>query len=171
MITDIDFQRMLKAKELDWLSNCTRRKIGVYIPLPADSDGAMFAAIGGNSTQQTNHCCKRDIGICPAVHAEVNAIMNLGRQRLEAKALYIWAEIPCHACLSYIRRFSSIRDIYCLTTESYGIEYPRVLDRIPEIKLREEYASMLDLNLHQLDAKEIYELLNATLDQSESHPA
>jgi deoxycytidylate deaminase len=168
MITEQDLRLMLTAKDLDWLSNCARRKIGVYIPLPVDNDDASYSSIGGNIVQSTKQCCTRDLGICPAIHAEVNAILNLGSRKYEASRLYIWAEVPCHACLSFIRRQSFIRDIFCLTADSYGVEYPRVLDRKPEIKLREEYATILDLRLHILDREEIleYGILRDTAKQS-----
>lgn len=162
MITNDDLQAMLKAKEAGILSNCSRRKIGVYIPI---RDKTYHAAFGSNNALNTSQCCTREIGICPALHAEVNAIINLGKDILKADNLYIWAEIPCHGCLSYIKRNSFIRDIFCLTTESYGREYPRVLDRTAEIALRLKYASLLGIDIHRLDAEEIrqYELYSTSL--------
>jgi deoxycytidylate deaminase len=170
MISGRNFRNILKANELQYLSNCTRRKIGVYIPIP--DDDCVLSAIAGNAVQSTIHCCMRDAGICPAVHAEVRAINNLGSQRYSATELYIWAEIPCHACLSYIHQYSYIRDIYCLTQESYGNEYPRVLDRTSEIKLRKDYATVLGIDVHELDAEEIkeYGLLRHPHTECEPNP-
>lgn len=146
-------EMMLQAKSAGFNSTCSRRKIGVYIPVPGTEDTIAIQA--NNNPQSICQCCMRESNVCPAIHAEVNAVMNLGTFRFSVYKLYIWAETPCHQCLSFIRRYSHITDIYCLTTESYGIIYPRVLDRTSEIRLRDEYADSLGFQIHKLDVKEI----------------
>lgn len=153
-LEDIHFVNMLKAREFKQLSNCKRRQIGVYIPINKDS---VTSAIGFNSTPSEETCCKRDLGYCTAIHAEVSAILNLGGHKNSASSLYIWAETPCLACLSFIKTKSFIRTIYCLTAESYALEYPAVMHRPIDLQYRMEHAQSLGLDVVRLDAKEIEE--------------
>lgn len=168
MILNKDFESMIQAKHVGQLtSNCGRRKIGVYIPLNSPELGDI-AFTGSNATQSTKQCCgSATNGICTAIHAEVNAVVNLRGYRYLVDSLYIWAETPCHNCLSFIRRYSHITKIYCLSTESYGIEYPRVNDRTSEIRLRDEYAADLGFQIHKLDVKEIEEYGKRNCNNSE----
>lgn len=156
-LTNRNFDLILKAKSAASWSNCTRRKIGVAIPYNDPDDSSEEIAIAANTTQKTDQCCTRSAGPCPAIHAEVNAILNLGLSRYLAEELYIWAEVPCHQCLSFIHKQTYIREIFCLSPESYGKEYPRVLDRTSEIQLRYAYADSLGIDVHKLDAEEILE--------------
>ena len=160
-LTDNDLEMMLQAKSASFNSTCARRKIGVYIPVPGTED--TIAVQANNNPQSTKQCCMREANVCPSIHAEVNAVMNLGAYKYQVFKLYIWAETPCHQCLSFIRRHSAITDIYCLTTESYGVEYSRVLDRTSEIRLRDDYADSLGFQIHKLDVKEIKEYELSTL--------
>lgn len=156
MILDDDFFCMTKARDYAYASDCDRRQIGVYIPIKVDSiKEDLIASIGVNSPMSKQHCCNRETGDCPAIHAEVYAIMHLGSHRSEASTIYVWAETPCLNCLSFIKRFSSITRIVCLITQSYGKQYPRVLDRTAEIAKRDSYAQTLGLDVVKLDIEEI----------------
>ncbi len=159
MIEEKDFQRMLKAREFSSYSTCQRRKIGVYIPVAvikdSDNPSSYLSVLAANHPQSTIHCCKREQGICPALHAEVVAVTNLRECRYNCRDLYIWAETPCHQCLSFIRRNSHISRIICLSTESYAVEYPLVDHKKDEIALRDSYAKELGFDVVKLDREEI----------------
>ena len=153
------FDWMLKCRDYkDVTSTCKRRKIAAIIP---NRGNGPLSYIGSNNPTGSLHCCSRDKGICPAIHAEVDVVIKAKTQVILSTELYLWAETPCHQCLSFIRRHSFIDTVYCLTTESYGSEYPLVLDRKEEIAFRDEYAKSINLTIVKLDREEIleYELL------------
>lgn len=151
------FDIMLEARAISENSNCLRRKIGVIIPAGEDQViGYNFSAI---------QCKECNRPTCPAVHAEVRAISILNTHyKIYADKLYIWAEIPCKQCLSYIALHSKIRTIHCLSTDSYSKEYPIISDRKEEILARRTFARSLGIETNELDREEIidYELYKST---------
>lgn len=146
------FGFMLQAKRASQHSTCLKRKIGVAIPYVAEE--TMW---GYNGAAKPCKVCERET--CPATHAEVVAINTfISTNTMHTlTTLYIWAEIPCRQCLSYIKRYSSIRQIFCLNRESYGKEYPSVLSRKDEINQRKEYAQAIGIRITELDREEILE--------------
>jgi len=147
-----DFDLMLQAHEVAKYSNCLRRQIGVVIPAP---DGDVIW--GANKSAVTCGTCHRET--CSAVHAEVAAILRYypHTQRLENRKLYIWAEVPCNQCLSFISTYSNIDIVYCLMPSTYAVEYPSILQREQEIKDRKTYAKVLGITIVELDREEVIE--------------
>lgn len=147
------FINMLKAKQAASYSNCTKRKIGCIVEV----DEVFY---GFNTVEQLCPDCSRET--CGAVHAEVSAVSQLLRNRKDRQAteLFLWAEPPCLQCLNYIKRYSLIRKIYCLSPESYRIEYPLIERRTSEITQRRKYADLIGVKITELDMEEIlsYEL-------------
>jgi deoxycytidylate deaminase len=149
------FDLMLEARKASLYSNCKRRKIGVTLPGPHDEN-----IWGYNNTMLGCPTCDREK--CPATHAEVMAIQQAiyCKADREITKLYIWAEVPCHQCLNFIRRYSAVALIFCLSPESYFTEYPVIARRSEEISARREFAKSLGLSITELDREEIlqYEL-------------
>lgn len=149
------FDLMLSTNEAAKQSNCLKRKIGVVVPV-----GQGETVFGYNTSAEPCQTCHRST--CSAVHAEVVAVTNLimFQENRGASSLYIWAEVPCHACLSFIRRYSSITRVYCLSAESYLTEYPLIARRSEEISQRRGYAKSLGIDIIELDREELlqYEL-------------
>lgn len=149
------FEYMLQTYQASQQSTCLRRKIGVVVPV-----GHGETIFGYNTSPEPCATCHRST--CQAIHAEVTAVTMLimTQENRAVTSLYIWAEVPCHACLSYIRRYSSIARIYCLSPESYLTEYPLIARRSEEITQRRVYAKSLGIDIIELDREEIiqYEL-------------
>ena len=149
------FENMLLTYEASKQSNCLKRKIGVVVPV-----GHGETVFGYNISPEPCTACHRNT--CSAIHAEVTAVTMLimTQENRAATSLYIWAEVPCHACLSFIRRYSSIAKVYCLSPESYLTEYPLIARRSEEILQRRSYAKSLGIDIIELDREEImqYEL-------------
>lgn len=157
MITDLNFLFMSMAKEAQRHSNCLRRQIGVAIPVCNDPDNVYTNA---NCSPVTCEVCTRDFA-CPAIHAEVKAVSSMDRiDYYDCKTLYIWAEVPCHNCLSYIFTRSAIREIFCLIPEKYAKIYPPVFTNTERIVARKLYAKRLGIDVIQIDPEEVlqYEL-------------
>jgi len=152
MIYSKDFDLMLSAKAAKETSNCLRRSIGVAIPT-IDGDTIW----GANKSKIQCPSCHRET--CSAVHAEVEAVVRaLKHQReIDIKKLYIWAEVPCHACLSFIASYSSIDLVYCFMPSTYAPEYPSILQRAQEIEDRKTYAKALGITIVELDREEVIE--------------
>jgi deoxycytidylate deaminase len=151
MITE-RFNFMLQAREAASYSVCLKRKIGVCIRV------ADFETVWGfNAASEPCTVCMRES--CPAVHAEVRACISLmaEKQNRIATALHIWSEIPCRQCLSFIHQTTSIRQIFCLSPESYKTEYPLIERRTEEIQIRSVYAKNLGFDVIELDREEIVE--------------
>lgn len=152
------FENLLQAREASKLSNCLRRQIGVAIPVAGET------LWGYNNSAVPCTECHRET--CSAVHAEVQATVRSieAKKNLDTCGLYIWAEVPCHACLSFIKKFSTVAIIYCLSPESYTKQYHLNSTRIEEIKSRKEYARSLGLVILEQDMEEIedYELSKHT---------
>lgn len=132
---------MLIAKQVSQLSNCNRRKIGAVV----EHDGVYV--IGSNGTKGKCKCCNREVGDCPAVHAEVDAILQLPQGI--SGTLYIWAEVPCVQCINFIATYTEIKMIHCLTRNTYAREYPRVLSYGPSILQRRALAKRHDITIIQ----------------------
>lgn len=150
---DLVAKLMLKAKKVSQQSNCDRRKIGAVI-----SNGSSEVVWGWNDRGDTTHICTRELGFCPAIHAEVMAIQNLqySGQRI-GDSIFVWCEIPCHNCLNFIAKYSRVRRVYCLSLDSYKVEYPRVSERSSEVTNRRAYARSLGIDVIELDREEILE--------------
>lgn len=143
-MTHFDYMKLAKASSLK--SKCLRRKIGCVIT------GSGFASITGvNHSDVLHSCseCKRDLE-CPAIHAEIDAIMSLPNEMYKAKDLYVYAEVPCLNCLSMIAHLTNITKIYCLHPSYYSSIYPRVSTYQHKIAARKEYAHKLGLAVIEL---------------------
>lgn len=149
------YEGLLMASYIAHKSNCKRRKIGAAI---LDSSNTYICA--ANKAAIACEECHRDT--CPAVHAEVGAIQNAYEFKAlgSATTMYVWAEVPCHQCLSFIKLHSDISIIYCLTPESYSVEYKLSEGRLEDIVKRREYAKNLNISIIEIDRKEVldYEL-------------
>jgi deoxycytidylate deaminase len=152
------FEYLLEAREASKLSNCLRRQIGVALPVEGET------LWGHNSSTLPCPTCHRET--CSALHAEVQAVVRAieAKKNLDTCGLYIWAEVPCHACLSFIKKFSTVAIIYCLSPESYTKQYHLDSTRIEEIKSRKLYARSLGIIILEQDMEEIeeYELSKHT---------
>ena len=159
------FDLMLEARKASLYSNCKRRKIGVTLPGPHDEN-----IWGYNNTIKGCPTCDRDK--CPATHAEVMAIQQAiyCKADREITKLFIWAEVSCHQCLNYIRRYSAIALIFCLSPESYFTEYPVIARRSEEISARREFAKSLGLSIVELDREEIVQYELSKYPQTNTEP-
>lgn len=140
-------EQMLLARETSKESTCQRRKIGVVI-----SNAGTYVT-GSNGPLHVCNCCNRELGDCPAIHAEQDAISKL--PRWTAGTLFIWAEVPCVQCLNFIAATTDIENIHCLTSKSYVVEYPRVKTYSLSLQNRLALANKLNLTIHQHDRDEI----------------
>jgi len=136
---------MLLARESARSSRCQRRRIGAVVHT------YKTYYIGYNSPAIVCKECTRLKGVCPAVHAEVSAITMCLRQshRDIIAELFVWSEIPCLQCLSFIHQTGLIYNIYCLTPESYQVEYPHLC--YEDIERRRVFAADLGILVHELD--------------------
>lgn len=149
-------QLMLLAKGASQNSNCKRRKIGVVIEgIDSIYEGDRLYILGSNNASLSCKSCNREMGDCPAEHAEVNAIEKLPKDIKISGALYIWAEVPCMQCLNVIAIKTNIKQIHCLSAKSYSEEYPRVKNYGPSIVNRKAYATLLGLTITQHDREKI----------------
>jgi deoxycytidylate deaminase len=144
---------MLAAMFTAMDSKCHRRKIGCVL---VDDVYEELVSKGYNSCANNCESCERlnPNNVCPAVHAEVNAISHGFSS--SPNEMYIWSEVPCHQCLSYIAIYSDIATIYCLSGESYYELYPHVNQEA--IRMRKEYALELGMIIIELDRAEIMEV-------------
>jgi len=151
MITE-NFNHMLQAREASTYSVCLKRKVGVCIDVAGDE-----SVWGFNAASEPCTVCMRES--CPAIHAEVRACLTLLAEKANrlARSLCIWSEIPCRQCISFIHQTTSIRQIFCLSPESYKIEYPLIERRTEEIQIRRVYAKNLGFDVIELDREEIVE--------------
>jgi dCMP deaminase len=110
---DIQFMRM--AKEVSRRSKCSSRQIGAVLVKDGSivSEGYNGAPRGVNLCQNhLDECLRRKKGFasgegleyCPAVHAEMNAIVQAARNGIQTKGttLYCYCERPCKWCMSII---------------------------------------------------------------------
>lgn len=102
--------------------------------LPVPQKGRMFS-----------ECCPRQVlgyksgeglHICPAAHAEVNAIVNAARQgvRIKGAKMYMDCPIPCRECMKLIIN-AGIEEIICTKLEYYD-EMSKFLIENSDIKVR-----------------------------------
>lgn len=149
------FKFMLTAKNVTQYSNCGKRKIACVVPVGGDE------IWGYNNVLQKCAICSRET--CGAIHAEQAAVTQLIylKEARNATKMYLWAESPCMQCLNFIRRYTAISSIYCLSPESYKTEYPIIARRSEEILCRRMYAKSLGISIIELDREEIleYELI------------
>ena len=145
------FESMLSARSVCQYSNCAKRKIACIVPVGTDE------IWGYNNVLQSCPTCSRET--CGAIHAEQAAIAQLLylHEGQDATKMYLWAEVPCKQCLNFIRRYSGISIIYCLSPESYLTEYPVIARRSEEILDRRKYAKSLGISIIELDREEIIE--------------
>jgi len=110
---------MIIAKDVSSRSTCLRRKCGCVI---VDTDNRILSTGYNGPPRGDEHCqtCKRadkphnvsnegkhsEYTICPAVHAEENAMLNAGIERTRGSTLYIYSDIPsapCYRCSRLIK--------------------------------------------------------------------
>jgi deoxycytidylate deaminase len=139
---------LLMAKSLSEGSKCWRRKIATVIPIPC-TQGEVRVGINGFSNFVCNDCTR--MIECPALHSEVQAIINCRPFNSLVRDLYVWAEVPCLNCLSFIHHQSEITTIYCLAPSLYEQFYGRVKDYSERIALRRAYAKRLELTVIEID--------------------
>jgi deoxycytidylate deaminase len=130
------------AKLCSTSSLCNRRKIGVLIRNSTTDD----IHYNYNYSPDCDYCTRTTE--CPAIHAEIYTIATSPKGFYDE--LYIYAEVPCKNCLSYIHSFSSIRKIYCLNPYLYSKDYPRVLEYGYQIKERLLYAATKGFTVTQI---------------------
>lgn len=139
---------MLLARDHARTSRCRRRKIGAVLTI----ENIFF--LGINSIIKGCDECTREKGYCPAIHAEVRVITAALHNKIDptGATLYIWSEIPCHQCLTFLAQHFC-KSIYCLTPESYIIEYDKLCKS--QIEARREYSTSLGLVVIELDRNEL----------------
>lgn len=144
-----NFTHMLMARDVAQYSNCAKRHIGC---VSFTGDSYIF---GYNSVVNKCTTCSRET--CGAIHAEQMLIIHL-MERKSFKSvdnLYLWAEVPCIQCLNFLKRYSSIRTVFCLTPQSYAAEYPLIEQRLNEILQRRALARELGITIVEYNREEI----------------
>lgn len=124
MDKDIHFLRM--AETVAKRSKCASRQIGAVLVKEGSvvSEGYNGAPRGVNMCQDQNApCLRRKIGFksgeglehCPAVHAEMNAIVQAARNGINIKdaEIFCFCGLPCKWCMSMIIN-AGIKRIVCL---------------------------------------------------------
>lgn len=137
---------MLMCRDIAQTSSCERRSIGAAFVIPGGD-----AFLGANSPAMRCVTCTRAAGMeCAAVHAEVAALRCAQwNVSLPKTRMFVWAEVPCMACLSYIYHATRGRckQIDCLAVAQYASIYPRVLDNLVNIHERFELANRLGITI------------------------
>ena len=108
---DLQFMRM--AREVGTRSKCSSRQIGVVLVKDGSivSEGYNGAPRGSDLCQDpTQPCRRREMGFksgegleqCPAVHAEMNALLQAARNGIATKGttMYAFCCRPCKWCVS-----------------------------------------------------------------------
>jgi dCMP deaminase len=120
------------AKEWAVVSPCLSRGIGAVV---VDRDGIILGA-GNNSWNDKYHGCSNEticprkqkgfksgegLDTCPAIHAEVNAILDAGAGKgvIFSGTLYCWCGVPCKWCAGIIVN-AGIKKVYCFDDRSVG---------------------------------------------------
>lgn len=144
---------MILARMAAESSNCHRRKIGAAINITHNKTWYM----GSNNSPISCIDCTRLTGICPAIHAEQSALLPAVANQVEplTGVMFVWSEIPCETCLSFIRRTECVGMIYCLSPLSYRDAYPHL--NWDSIAYRTEFAKRLGLVIVELDMHKIME--------------
>lgn len=109
---------LLVARAISTRADCRRRQVGAvildsshrvigagYNGFPPGEPGCLagacpraFTDVAPNSSYDTGP------GTCKAIHAEINAIIDCGRERLAGSTLYC-TEVPCLGCAKIIAGF------------------------------------------------------------------
>lgn len=147
-----DYEYLLMARDAATQSNCKRRSIGVIfrvgnVPFP-----------GANKSVVKCSTCMREVNECSAIHAEVDAILGAREwTSFAGTQLYIWAECPCPACLSFIARttLGNCNIIHCLSQQSYEKVYPPICQRHDAIDKRYQLATQLGIMVIPYDIEDI----------------
>lgn len=129
-------------------SKCKRRQIGAVLA----KDQYKYIKRSNSPSLPCAECTKTTHKECPAIHAEAACVVESGHTAMYCKDLYVFSEVPCLQCLSYIKKYSGVENIYCLTPESYAPFYPAVLDpwRLDQIEERKSYAHRLGFRVFEL---------------------
>lgn len=110
-LRDLQFLRM--AREVGTRSKCSSRQIGVVIVKDGSvvSEGYNGAPRGSSLCQDSSQPCRRralgygsgeGLEQCPAVHAEMNALLQAARNGIATKDTTMYAHCcrPCKWCVS-----------------------------------------------------------------------
>lgn len=129
-------------------SNCMSRKVGAIIV----SDNSILCTGYNGPARGGIHCCDRKdihgydgksgvcprrflgfksgegLDLCPAVHGEVNAIVNAARHGVKAQGttMYMNCTVPCYRCLITIIN-AGIKEIVVTGMEYYDELAPYIL--------------------------------------------
>ena len=166
---DKDMYFMQIAKEVSKRATCLRRRFGAVIV----KDGWLLHTGYNGAPKGFPNCCDRGVCIkdemnlppggsyenCPAVHAEMNAIIHAGQQNCVGATLYLWGEDvrtgkvqtvpPCPLCARMIVNAGIEKTVimaeggnlcFLLTDglmrivgKHYGIPWAEALKKIQEI--------------------------------------
>lgn len=118
LLTDKQKAMMDIAGILSGLSKCLSRQVGCII---TNEQGRIIGSGYNGPPSGYPHCekCKRAkytessgeyLEICPAVHAEINAIISCGSNLDKARKMFV-TDMPCHACFKTICN-TPIKEIY-----------------------------------------------------------
>lgn len=127
---DIEFLQI--AMEWGYCSPCLSRGIGAVL---VDKNDIIIGA-GNNGWNDKYHGCSNEgkcprkvkgfksgegLEICPAIHAEVNAILSAAKDQafLLGSSLYCWCGCPCKWCAGIIVN-AGIKKVYCFDDRSVG---------------------------------------------------
>jgi dCMP deaminase len=131
-LTEQDIYFLSIAKEWAMVSPCLSRGIGAVV---VNKNGNILGA-GNNSWNDGFHGCSNEmvcprktkgfksgegLDTCPAIHAEVNAILNSTRsgEFIWGSSLYCWCGVPCKWCAGIIVN-AGIKKVYCFDDRSVG---------------------------------------------------
>ena len=124
------------AETVSQNSHCKSRRIGAVLV----RDNYVVATGYNGPPRDHPHCeeCYRKVGNianldnCPAVHAEVNAILNAAKEGISTRgtSLYLNCEIPCKWCAGIIIN-AQIKEIVVDRYEPYDILGEVLLSKSP----------------------------------------
>ena len=127
---DVQFLKM--ARLVSERSKCSSRQVGAVLVMDGAvvSEGYNGASRGISLCQdRTKPCRRREMGFssgeglefCPAVHAEMNCIVQAARNNIQTKdtTMYCWCGRPCKWCISLIINAGVSRLVYLEIEQEY----------------------------------------------------
>lgn len=137
------------AREVSKMSKCASRQIGAVLVKDRNviSIGFNGSPMGSNLCQNSKAECPRkqlnipsgqNLEVCPAQHAETNAITLAARHGVSTKdtTMYCWCCQPCKGCAGAIINAGVTRVVYLLT-DTYYDELAAELFKTADIELVE----------------------------------
>jgi dCMP deaminase len=150
-LQEIDLTYLRVCREYAKLSRCQSRKVGAMI---VTSDFTPIAMGFNGPSRGVKHCdsCPRHVpgrdkslSTCPAVHAEVNALLSSSRTNNSTIGcgLYIWPLGPCKDCAAAIIN-AGIKRLVFPQVDWYDKLGPEILAQVADIEIVRYKPELLD---------------------------